>query len=508
MNRLKRAIVSSALIGLCAYGCGETSEPASGGEGGAAGESIAQGGEATTSAGQGADAGAESGGATPGSASGGATGDSGHGGVAAGESGANVGGQALGNGGSAGDDSGDCGSATTALGGAGGAFDGTPATIDYVAPYVAYLGEQQSVIIRGAHFPATATVCFGNQLAASVEVKSSSEIRAVPPVIKTAGHVSVTLGGASAAGHSNAELVVRAHPSYTYSVLSTGVGFQDRHVLYDAERDAVFSYCSWFGDHSPKNPSTINRYTFDEASSAWQRTSSYVPDLWDIGLSPDGKYLLALSKARLWLLDPVTFSSQGYVDFVEPAFGTAGQLGVANDGKVLIRDLGKAYSLVQKAFTPAAFPGAIGIVFSADGSRGVVGDANTSDTVPLSIYDASTGLITPSQAFEYFQLPSLDRTGSRYFSGGNLRDSNLSLIGGVPTILGFMRPDGKRAYDIDGTHRTQIHAYDLVGNGPSFPQLADIVVADEIDGYWLQASLDSRFLFIPGPDKFIVTPVP
>lgn len=32
-----------------------------------------------------------------------------------------------------------------------------------------------------------------------------------------------------------------------------------------------------------------------------------------------------------------------------------------------------------------------------------------------------------SNAFEYFQLPSLDRTGSRYFSGGTLRNVEIDL---------------------------------------------------------------------------------
>ena len=50
--------------------------------------------------------------------------------------------------------------------------------------------------------------------------------------------------------------------------------------------------------------------------------------------------------------------------------------------------------------------------------------------------------------------------------------------------------------------------FDLSGNGPSFPQLADIVVPDTIEGYWFSASLDSRFLFIPAPDKFVVVPLP
>ena len=32
-----------------------------------------------------------------------------------------------------------------------------------------------------------------------------------------------------------------------------------------------------------------------------------------------------------------------------------------------------------------------------------------------------------SNAFEYFQLPSLDRTGSRYFSGGSLCNGEIDL---------------------------------------------------------------------------------
>jgi hypothetical protein len=71
-----------------------------------------------------------------------------------------------------------------------------------------------------------------------------------------------------------------------------------------------------------------------------------------------------------------------------------------------------------------------------------------------------------------------------------------------------MRPDGKQAYETDTNNRTHIRAFDLTGNGPTFPRLADIVIADTVDGFWLHASLDSRYLFIPGPDKFIVLPLP
>jgi hypothetical protein len=528
MSQLKHSLASVALLALCAYGCGPTGdgghESGNGGESGNSGES-GNGGESGNSgeSGNGGESGndAAEGGATAGDstngANAGATGEDG--GAAGGESGANAGG-AGDAGGEPNDDAGSpnggaasgggdtgCGGQAAATANGGGNSPVALAAIDYVSPNVAYLGEQQAVIIRGENFPQNAKVCFGNRRAASVEVVSGSEIRAIPPVIGTPGHLSVTLGSATELAYSHAELVVRSHPIYPYFAMTTGVGFQERHVLYDAERDAVYSHCSWLGDHMAKTPSTINRYAYDQASGKWAMTSSYVPDLWDIALSPDGKYLIALSKARLWLLDPVTFSALDFADFTQSNFGTAGQLGVANDGKVLIRDLGKAYSLVRKSFSAAVFPGGIGIVFSADGSRGVVGDANTSDSVPLSIYDAGTGLITPSKAFEYFQLPSIDRTGSRYFSGGNLRDGKLSLIGGVPTYMAFMRVDGKRAYEIDSTTRTHIHVYDLVGNGPSFPQLDDLVLPNTIDSYWLHGSLDSRFLLIPGPEKFIVAPL-
>jgi hypothetical protein len=380
--------------------------------------------------------------------------------------------------------------------------------VDFVSPHVAYLGEQLGVVIRGAGFSGADAVMFGDQPAASMQVKSDTEIRAVPPMIGAASRQPVTVRDALGRYGAGADLVVRAHPIYGYTALTTGVGFQDRTVIYDAERDAVFSYCSFFGNYSATTPSTINRYVYDQTSGAWSMTSSYVPSLYDIAMSPDGKYLIALGTSRLWLLDPVNFSTLGFVDLTQTGLGTAGQLGVSDDGKVLIRDYGVAYSLVTKTFAPAAFPAGIGIVFSIDGSRGVVGDANTSDTIPLSIYDASTGLISPSQTLEYFQLPSMDRTGARYFAGGNLRDQDLVLIGGVPTFLGYMPPDGKHAYDVDSANMAHIRAFDLSGNGPSFQRLDDVVIPDALETFWLRASLDSRYLFIPGPNKFVVVPLP
>ena len=390
---------------------------------------------------------------------------------------------------------------------AGDAAAGMP-SVDFVSPHVAYLGEQLGVVIRGAGFSGATTVMFGDQPAATMQVKSDTEIRAVPPVIGTASRRPVTVRDAMGRYGASADLVVRAHPSYGYTALTTGVGFQDRTVIYDAERDAVFSYCSWFGNYSATTPSTINRYAYESTTGAWTMTSSYVPSLYDIAMSPDGKYLIALGTSRLWLLDPVDFSTIGFTDLTQTGLGTAGQLGVADDGRVLVRDYGVAYSLVTKAFTPAVFPAGIGIVFSIDGSRGIVGDANTSDTIPLSIYDASTGFISPSQTLEYFQLPSMDRTGARYFAGGNLRDQNLVLIGGVPTFLGYMPPDGKHAYDVDSANMAHIRSFDLSGNGPSFQRLDDIVIADALETFWLRASLDSRYLFIPGPTKFVVVPLP
>ncbi|MET0791755.1 MAG: IPT/TIG domain-containing protein [Polyangiaceae bacterium] len=512
MPRFERYLAAAgfASFGLCAYGCGLTSDggavSGASGDGGAAAQSTTQAGAPSSIGGQDqgtAGEGVGQAGDSAGPSSAGAAGEPGAG--AAGEAGVNSGGSDDAGGAGPG---GGCSSAAAASDDGGSGSSVADATIDYVSPNVAYLDEQQGVVIRGTHFPVNASVCFGNQPAASVERKSASEIRAIPPLIHVPGRVPITLGGSAAQADSHTELTVRAHPSYAPAVVITDVGFQERHALYDAERDAVFSYCSWFGNYSAKTPSTIQRYAYDAATGSWSTTSSYVPELWDIALSPDGKYLIALGTSRLWLLDPVTFNALDFVDFSQASFGTAGQLAVTNDGKVLIRDLGKAYSLVDKTFSAAAFPGAIGIVISADGGRGVVGDANSSASVPLSIYDASTGLITPSNALEYFQVPSLDRTGSRYFSGGNLRDRELSLIGGVPTYMGFMSADGKHAYEIDSVNRTHIHVYNLVGSGPTFPQLDDLVLTDTIDGYWLHGSLDSRFLFIPGPDKFIVAPVP
>jgi hypothetical protein len=403
------------------------------------------------------------------------------------------------------EDAGNVGDAADAADAANAAPAIVPApSVHYVVPYVAYVGEQQAVIIRGSHFLQGATVLFGSHAAVSAEVKSDTEIYVIPPLIAAPERLSVTVSTPSGTSNADTELVVREHPTYGYTALATGLGYQDRHVLYDAERDAVFSYGSWFSNSA----SLINRYAYNQADGTWSPTSVYVPDLFDIGMSPDGKSLLALGGSRLWQLDPVTLTSLDYVDFTGGSLGTASQLGVANDGKVLIRDLGLAYSLVDKTFTAVNFPASVGIVFSADGSRAVVGDVNTSIYVPLSIYDASTSLVSPSQTFEDFNVPSLDRTGSRYFTNGKLFDRDLTLVGNVPTLLGHMSTDGLRAYETDSTDKTRIHVYDITGKGPSFAELPEITVPDPIDGYWLHSSLDSRFLLIPGPQTFVVVPLP
>ena len=71
-----------------------------------------------------------------------------------------------------------------------------------------------------------------------------------------------------------------------------------------------------------------------------------------------------------------------------------------------------------------------------------------------------------------------------------------------------MSVDGRRAYEVDHNDSTHIRVFDLVGNGPTFSQLEDLILPNTIYSDWVQGSLDSRFLFIAGRSNFIVVPIP
>jgi hypothetical protein len=348
-----------------------------------------------------------------------------------------------------------------------------------------------------------------------VDIRSDTEIRAVPPNFSSAGRQKVSIANALGLDRSRAELVVRTKPAYAYAALAADIGIQATHVVYDAERDAVFSgrpysLAGFGGGLQPA--STITRFSYDSVGGNWSATTtSSFSSLLDIAMSPDGTELLVLSLSKLYRVDPVTLATNSSTDLPAGAqLGNARQLAVANDGKVIIRDLKKTYSLITNSFSPLSFPTpTVGIDMSPDGSRAAMGEATNQGDVPLSYYNASTGTIQVTTAFQYYSPGSFSRTASKLLSGNIVRDSNFSVIGELPVLADVLSPDGNRVYVYDYSLK-KVHVFDVSGGGPSFPELASITQPpSDYPGVNRAAlSLDSQTLFLVGEAKFIVQPVP
>lgn len=395
-------------------------------------------------------------------------------------------------------------------------------TVNYVAPYVAYANEQKEVVIRGSGFGQAnlPEVMFGGVQAASVIVHSDTEIRVLPPAGLPAGaRPAIIIDNNLGLDRSRAELVVRNHPNYPYFAMATGTGIPDRHGIYDAERDAVFTSVAYFNSDGPLN--VVTRYQYLSGSGTWSRTTRNYPQLIDIAMSPDGSELLVLTYGQLHRADPVTMAPTSNVAVPNFDVGTASQLAVANDGKVIIRDSARAYSLIDGTFTTLPSMSAhVGIDMSPDGSRATMGAATNQFDIPLSYYDSTTGTLHTTNAFQYYSPGSLERHATKSLSGEYVRNADFSVfgqlqIGGIPVLGDVLSPDGERVYVFQygsgGSPVATIRIFDARVPALLLPELTPpitIPASDHPGAMRLRISLDSRVLFLLGDDHFVVQPVP
>jgi hypothetical protein len=396
-------------------------------------------------------------------------------------------------------------------------------TVSYVAPYVAYANEPEEVVVRGSGFGQQnlPQVMFGAVAAQTVVIRSDTELRVLPPTGLTAGaRPEITIDNNLGLHRSRAQLVVRAHPAYGYAALPTNFGRQNEHMVYDAERDAVISGRAYF-ETCCEPASLVTRFKYDTNAGTWSMTSKSFDQLFDIALSPDGKELLVLTTEQLYRVDPVTLATISSV--VVPGFsgGTASQLAVANDGKVIVRDAGRTYSLLDGTFTP--LQGVLGMVridMSPDGSRATTGAATNAGDIPLSFYDSSTGEVHTTTAFQYYSPGSLTRAATKSLSGEFVRNADFSVFGelrdGAFPILGdVLAPDGDHVYIFrfsqgGSSPVASVRVFDSRLSTPVLPELSPITLpqADDPGIARVLISLDGKTLFLVGDKHFVVQPLP
>jgi hypothetical protein len=114
--------------------------------------------------------------------------------------------------------------------------------VTQVAPYVAYVGEQKEVVVRGEGFLSVASpdVEFDASAAASVVVVNDTELRVTPPAGLSAGDhaVSIADGNRLSIARPSGRLVVRSKPTHTAGLIASA-GPRQR-LVYDAERGCLY----------------------------------------------------------------------------------------------------------------------------------------------------------------------------------------------------------------------------------------------------------------------------
>jgi hypothetical protein len=388
-------------------------------------------------------------------------------------------------------------------------------TVNYVVPYVAYAGEAQEVIIRGAGFSqgALAPVMFGGVAAQSVTVRSDTEIRAVPPTSLPVGSGAVTIDNSLGLVRSRAALVVRTHPNYPFASVAVPSSSWIHNVIHDAERDAVLSA----RDRQQPDGGAVTRFARDAVTGEWSATTQAFDDLIDIAMSPDGKELLVLAR-KLHRVDPETLAIVETVDVPNHFAGRSSTLGVMNDGTVMVFSAQVTYSLLERTFVPLVANFEAHVTVSGDGSRAVLSPINGSRGAFFH-YDSSTSTLHDTKVVQdSYSEGTLSRTGSRLLSSSFVRDADFALVGelhdGSFSLAGdALSPDGQRVYVLQSqlSNQTTLRIFDASSSMPVLPELSPIQYGSAdypgIGGR-IHVSLDSKAIFILGPERFIVQPAP
>jgi hypothetical protein len=397
--------------------------------------------------------------------------------------------------------------------------------VQLVTPYVETAGVADEVIIRGIGLASFGVqgVQFGDIAATSFAIPTGSltEIRVTHPALP-AGTYPVRLLSANHQGAipTTATLVVVDPTTYAATTLSyptapTAV----RRVIYDVERRALIVVTDAGGG-------SLVRYTYD--GTAWSAPTEVVAGLRDAALSAKGTTLYGISSTSFVPVDPVTLAAGTAV--AAPSLTTDAFLNrivVGNDDVGLIATgINTSTSTSLYLYSPlsnsvvltgSALNNATPVM-TANGALAylVQGDPTLTADVALQRYVtagnsfAASGITLRQNGVQ----PAISRAGSRLIvNGQRVYDGIETFLGTLPatTVAVVLKADGSRAYAYDPS-AGGIVVYDTTADldeAAYAPLGAAVPVAgDPGSNPMMIISPDNRTLFLAGPTRVVVQPVP
>lgn len=309
------------------------------------------------------------------------------------------------------------------------------------------------VIARGAGLDdPTASLRLAGAAVADATLVSDTEIRFVPGE-RAAGEYVVDVPNALGLTRASAKLRVVDPPAFESQFLAADLGLQED--LIATSTNLFFtSMCSMCGGIvSGGTSSTLQRFAYDAGAKAWSVQSFNYPDLYTIALGPDETSLFVLTKQDLRVVDPISMQTLQTIALPSSISGSVRELGITNDGLVIIDALHKAYSLIDQRFVDLPGVGmGNGLASSRDGSRVFFGEATNSGNVPYRYYDATDGKIVLSTNCNHYSRGTYSRHAERAMTNSYLLDGSLAMLMNalpVSSHVGDLSPDGKRVYGFD-----------------------------------------------------------
>jgi hypothetical protein len=356
-----------------------------------------------------------------------------------------------------------------------------------VMPSVQPAGQASRIRVRGAGFlgivdPSTLQPVAG--LAGAVAARLSDTALVVDLPAATAGDRAVRIPNTLGIATASALLHHVTPASLAYAkVAQSG---SKKALLLDARREAVLAVNSDQG--------AVVR--FAQSGGTWTPTVRAIAGLEDLGLSPDGDLLVAVTSGAVQLLDPVTLADvQAYPGGAYRAMSGSQGLAVMNDGRVALPGASgwsfaiPTFDLVTRTFGSLDATGLSLSLYggpwygaSRDGERVlVVQSASISPAPPLLYADATDGKVRTNPAgLTFFYQASLCDDGSRAILGARtVYDGAFGSVGSV--TLPAAVPSGSYTTAAAAMAPGCTHAYVLAyppGYGGTTPPPAKVFVID------------------------------
>jgi len=411
--------------------------------------------------------------------------------------------------------------------------------LETASPYVLVAGRPSRVIVRGTGFDGVAQpltrLSISNAVVSAV-TKVNDRALLVDLTPTAAGDLSLRMFNAQNATPIGTTALVVPPREYAYH-FEPGT-WTARAAKLDPASNTVFA--------ANVPDSLVMRWSFN--GTAWVKATQASPNIGSIGLSRDGRWLVATTEppfATLTRYEPLTLAVDLQHTDAQP-FGRQSWNGIAttNDGRMWL-GLGGGTRNGVRTYDPGTngfkvvipvdsgrFPlgGGPWFAVARNGERLLTNFDAGSSTSRLHYLDASEGVMRQGPEGLLLHLSSSSDHGERLLYASTLMDRDLNRIGALILpflenqaylkVGGAMSPDGRRAYElaIGSGPGARVYVYDSTAPGGAqiLPlghfELADAVSCQDITvcppPTTLLASADGNTLFAVGPLGYQVIPIP